>query len=626
MNRRLLSLVIVLPACVGLVWGFVAWQRAGREIPGDPKPPDEEAPCRNTMPGVEYVGDVVCSRCHQTIAKRFRQHPMGQSLGPTAEMSPIESFDTSAHPAFDAKGFHYEVLRKDGKLFHRESRRDSEGKEIDAREAEVQFTLGSGSRGRSYLINLDGRVYLSPIAWYSQAKRWDLSPGYAEAHAHFERPVTTDCLFCHCNQAKPVANTVNRYEQPLFRGHAIGCERCHGPGGIHALEQEEGKEGPTASIVQPRKLSPRLRDAVCEQCHLHGILRVTRQSREEFDYRPGLPLHEFLAVFVHARDATQDNNAVSQVEQMGMSKCYVQSKGKLGCISCHDPHGLPAPEEKTAFYRGRCLECHGKEGPDCSLPAPVRQARNHDDCVSCHMPRFKTTDIAHTSVTDHRILAQPEKQPRVEKAAPLPPWQLPIAPFHKNQLPPGNPLRRELGLAMTQVGITERPAAAVQFGLPRLEESLGEQPDDIPALRAKAMILASQGISAEALKCFQRILDLAPEHEEALAWAAPLVEQLGTLERAEDYWRRVIKVNPYFSNYHVGLARILFLREHWDEASREAKTALQLNPTRLDARRLLIACYARLKDRVGLQSEWQKYQGFAPPDLEEVRKLVKQKQ
>jgi len=41
---------------------------------------------------------------------------------------------------------------------------------------------------------------------------------------------------------------------------------------------------------------------------------------------------------------------------------------------------------------------------------------------------------------------------------------------------------------------------------------------------------------------------------------------------------------------------------------------------------LLIMCYLRLENREGLQLEWEKYQGFDPPDLEEVRKLIKQLQ
>ena len=39
-----------------------------------------QSPWLNTRPGVEYVGDAVCARCHPDIAETFRRHPMGRSL------------------------------------------------------------------------------------------------------------------------------------------------------------------------------------------------------------------------------------------------------------------------------------------------------------------------------------------------------------------------------------------------------------------------------------------------------------------------------------------------------------------------------------------------------------------
>src|SRR5438874_13006855 len=35
---------------------------------------------RNTLPGVRYVGDAVCARCHAEIAQAYHNHPMGRSL------------------------------------------------------------------------------------------------------------------------------------------------------------------------------------------------------------------------------------------------------------------------------------------------------------------------------------------------------------------------------------------------------------------------------------------------------------------------------------------------------------------------------------------------------------------
>ena len=94
-----------------------------------------------------------------------------------------------------------------------------------------------------------------------------------------------------------MAGTLNRYEPPIFQGHAIGCERCHGPGELH-VERGGVSAGPDLTIVNPGRLAPALRESVCQQCHLQGWFRFPRAGRDSFDFRPGLPLHRFLAVFV----------------------------------------------------------------------------------------------------------------------------------------------------------------------------------------------------------------------------------------------------------------------------------------------------------------------------------------
>ena len=58
---------------------------------------------------------------------------------------------------------------------------------------------------------------------------------------------------------------------------------------------------------------------------------------------------------------------------MKKSRCFLESGGRLDCTSCHDPHELPAREERTEFYRQQCLACHETNG--CYLAEPVRLAR-----------------------------------------------------------------------------------------------------------------------------------------------------------------------------------------------------------------------------------------------------------
>ena len=68
-------------------------------------------------------------------------------------------------------------------------------------------------RGRAYLIDHDGYLFASPLTWYPTKNSWDLSPGYEKRNARFTRPITPDCLFCHCNQADHVAGDVKRGDE-----------------------------------------------------------------------------------------------------------------------------------------------------------------------------------------------------------------------------------------------------------------------------------------------------------------------------------------------------------------------------------------------------------------------------
>jgi hypothetical protein len=323
---------------------------------------------------------------------------MGRSMSAPADVLP-EAVGTMLRVYGAAYSAEYAIERHDGKVFHRETRFSPSGRMANTEEAEVRYVLGSGERGYSFLVERRNGLYQSPLSWYSQEKRWDLAPGYRKKNLHFDRDINILCLFCHTNRVDMVKN-----QAPVFHGLSIGCERCHGPGELHASRSTpEKSSGGKWEIVNPKHLeSAALREDVCAQCHFLGNDREVKNDHSPFDYRPGLPLDEFIQVTTYPAKPGRGQNAVGHVEQMRRSRCYEKSDGRLGCTSCHDPHRVPTREGRVSYFRGRCLECHADRG--CSLPSEDRLKQSPaDDCTACHMPRAAVTNIPHTAQTDHAV-------------------------------------------------------------------------------------------------------------------------------------------------------------------------------------------------------------------------------
>ncbi len=147
------------------------------------------SPYRNARPGVEYVGDEACAGCHREIADAYRSHSMGRSLAPVKGTEEGPPIGAAAGLPFESQGLWYTVERREGRVFHKATRRAADGGVLAETEAEVRFALGSGTHGINYLIERDGFLFQSPIAWFAQQSRWGISPGYGDntPHPNFER-------------------------------------------------------------------------------------------------------------------------------------------------------------------------------------------------------------------------------------------------------------------------------------------------------------------------------------------------------------------------------------------------------------------------------------------------------
>jgi tetratricopeptide (TPR) repeat protein len=322
-------------------------------------------------------------------------------------------------------------------------------------------------------------------------------------------------------------------------------------------------------------------------------------------------------VFDKRPELQGDQKFVSQVQQMHESRCFLTSEGRLGCISCHDPHRLPSESEKVAFYRSRCLQCHHESS--CRLTVAERhQKSSADDCVSCHMPRRQTPDIAHSAATDHRVLRKPgAKESAPPAPRPLGPGDIPLVLFHgADKAAP-----RDLGLALVQMA-RQQPNLGRMFAT-RMQSLLADavraHPEDIEAQGARIDLLGLQGRLDDALTICEEVLQRHPKREAILATAGMFAASAGRSKESIEYWRRALEVNPWPSRYHFELAKVYADARRWPEAVGECELALRTNPSHIRTRWLLVGCLLNASKRDEARAQFDKLMALNPPDRERLR-------
>jgi len=504
------------------------------------------------------IADVACAKCHAAIFKSYLETPMANASGSARERLRPGKFDHAA------SSMEYTIAAKQDQpmLSYRSL------KEPDvAGSFPLEYFLGSGHLGTTYLYSEGEFLFESPVAWYGPTKSYDMKPGLSEMrNMPPPIPMQSGCLRCHMSSVQPSeAGTLNRYRGLAFLHTGITCESCHGD------SMEHVRTGGKARIVNPKKLSADRRDSICISCHLEGDVLIERAGHSALDYRPGESISTDVAFFVRT-SADMTARGVSEVEQLSQSRCKRASGDRMSCMSCHDPHYTPAATEKAAFFRSKCLACHSEP----------QFARTHHpenkDCTSCHMPRTGAENIPHVAWTDHRILKLPRGSDNKPEAGGSERALTPI-------FSPGADAR-DLAMANYKAVLegdrTREPVAWEQLN------AGGDQiANDVAALDALGNLQAERGKMQDAEESFRRVLAQAPDDLTALSNLGVLLAKEGRLSESIAVLQKAFSKNQDLPGLSMNLARAECMNGDDADARTTLQTTLAYGSNLENVRRLL---------------------------------------
>lgn len=333
-----------------------------------------------------YVGFATCGQCHRAIAAVQAKSNMAQTWqGGATHLLP------SNYRAEHAEG-------SGPANIYRASRTARSGLEFEASlpghapvKAPVEQVVGGERHGLSFLArvrNIEGaKLARAPLVetrylHSTHENALVLSPGFPE-----ERPSSYESLVGRALSPSFEKKCLDCHGQPEAAGAAGGvhCESCHGPGRAHLESVAAGK--PHAGIANIRPSID-----TCAHCH---------------------------SGFSVLSDPIPDDLLISnQVNALKNSECYVQSAGRIGCMSCHDPHqDSPSVAAKSVQT---CLGCHNSRVEAHAGLCPVNR---EGKCIECHMPGVTKGSF---TMVDHWIGVHPEQ--RIVGSRHLPEWKTQVRP------------------------------------------------------------------------------------------------------------------------------------------------------------------------------------------------------
>ena len=438
-------LLVVLAASVVVTGG---WFAGGSALVAQQPPATLAQAVPAAEPATGYTGSAACQRCHEPEYDSWRHTLHVQMTKPIAEARVVGDFSSGARLDETGAGRSYVMAARDGKYFITITRTGRSPETF-----EINYTLGA-RRFQGYLSRLaDGRIYVLPVFWHTEAQRWvdykEITPIPTDPSHDLRQIWNVTCVNCHATNLTRNFDAATNTFATTWTEMGVGCEACHGPGQAHIDDSEHLK------IFTMKKVAPRQIFDTCAYCH-------GNKNNVFFGFKAGDAYEDYALPFLISQPIPDNDpqgefwpdgrpSRFNRPQALTMTGCF--RAGQATCTSCHRIHGnqnnhalkvaIDAPDGgHTRESDALCTQCHtvaerpggaGREGKgqaagrsgEAGRPAEVGEAleagesarrptpipdlaahTHHDPasqgsrCINCHMSdvnwRLITRRLDHT--------------------------------------------------------------------------------------------------------------------------------------------------------------------------------------------------------------------------------------
>jgi predicted CXXCH cytochrome family protein len=352
-------------------------------------------------PANAFAGSAACQRCHDDEYGSWRQTLHVQMTKPIGEARVEGDFRPGMH--LEQNGRAYTMETRGGRYFISVANGNH-----PATTFEINYTLGA-RRFQGYLSKLpDGRIYVMPVFWHNEAKRWidwkEITPIPDDPDHDLRQIWNVTCVNCHATNLVKNFDVRTKTYATSWTEMGIGCEACHGPGNAHiALMDEWARNpaekpkydtsagnrqlGPLLRIFSQRTASPRQVFDACGYCH-------GNKSNVFFGFKPGDRYEDYALPFLVSEPIPPNDpqgdfwpdgrpSRFNRPQALMLTGCFQQ--GRATCSSCHRAHGAPndhmlkVPVESPGGGHTKqsdllCTQCHTVGAGEAGAAVEARSA------------------------------------------------------------------------------------------------------------------------------------------------------------------------------------------------------------------------------------------------------------